>query len=119
MMYIILSIYLINVNIFYFCRTEPKRKPLSKLVFSLMKDVVLKKKAKEFGLSSQGDRKILEARLQRYIVLYNAECDKPNPRPVSELIKQCEDEENTERKANKISFLNVNILLYFFIIFVQ
>ncbi|KAK9298774.1 hypothetical protein QLX08_008025 [Tetragonisca angustula] len=86
--------------------TEPKRKPLSKLVFSLMKDVVLKKKAKEFGLSSQGDRKILEARLQRYIVLYNAECDKPNPRPVSELIKQCEDEENTERKANKISFLN-------------
>ncbi|XP_043529104.1 E3 ubiquitin-protein ligase RAD18-like isoform X2 [Frieseomelitta varia] len=86
--------------------TESKRKPLSKLVFSLMKDVVLKKKAKEFGLSSQGDRKILEARLQRYIVLYNAECDKPNPRPVSELIKQCEDEENTERKANKISFLN-------------
>ncbi|KOX73258.1 E3 ubiquitin-protein ligase RAD18 [Melipona quadrifasciata] len=85
--------------------TELKRKPLSKLVFSLMKDVVLKKKAKEFGLSSQGDRKILEARLQRYIVLYNAECDKPNPRPVSELIKQCEDEENTERKANKISFL--------------
>ncbi|XP_068972294.1 E3 ubiquitin-protein ligase RAD18-like [Bombus flavifrons] len=85
---------------------ESKRKPLPKLVFSLMKDAVLKKKAKEFGLSSQGDRKALETRLQRYIVLYNAECDKLNPRSVTELVKQCEDEENLEKKVNKTSFLN-------------
>lgn len=95
---------------FYFYRIESKRKPLPKLVFSLMKDAVLKKKAKEFGLSSQGDRKALETRLQRYIVLYNAECDKLNPRSVTELVKQCEDEENLEKKVNKTFFLNVNIL---------
>lgn len=29
----------------------------------------------------------------RYTALYNAECDKPNPRPVSELIRQLEREE--------------------------
>ncbi|XP_076765811.1 E3 ubiquitin-protein ligase RAD18 isoform X2 [Xylocopa sonorina] len=86
---------------------EPStRKPLPKLVVSLMKDAVLKKKLKEFGLSSQGERKVMEARLHRYIVLYNAECDKSNPRSVSELIKQCEDEENLEKKMNKTTYAN-------------
>ncbi|CAK9795680.1 E3 ubiquitin-protein ligase RAD18 [Anthophora quadrimaculata] len=82
------------------------RKPLPKLVFTLMKDAVIRKKLKEFGLSSQGDRRVMETRLQRYIVLYNAECDKSNPRSISELVKQCEDEENLEKKINKTSFLN-------------
>ncbi|KMQ87161.1 e3 ubiquitin-protein ligase rad18-like protein [Lasius niger] len=84
-------------------KSEPKRKPLPKLVLSLMKDSVIRKRLKEFGLSSQGDRKALESRLQRYIILYNAECDKINPRPISELIKQCEEEENLEKKR-----LNIN-----------
>ncbi|KOC59538.1 E3 ubiquitin-protein ligase RAD18, partial [Habropoda laboriosa] len=82
------------------------RKPLPKLVFTLMKEVVIKKKLKEFGLSSHGDRRAMEARLQRYIVLYNAECDKSNPRSISELVKQCEDEENLEKKINRTTFLN-------------
>lgn len=86
----------------------PKREPLPKLVLSLMKDNVIRKKLKELGLSSQGDRKTLESRLQRYIILYNAECDKINPRSVLELIKQCEEEENLEKKIQKPS--NVNIL---------
>lgn len=91
----------------YFYRKESIRKPLPKLVFNLMKDAILRKKLKEFGLSLQGDRKTMENRLQRYIILYNAECDKSNPRLISELVKQCEDEENLERKINK-TFLNVN-----------
>ncbi|XP_076239720.1 uncharacterized protein LOC143182557 [Calliopsis andreniformis] len=88
---------------------KSKRKPLPKLVFSLMKDAVLRKKLKEFGLSSQGDRRVLETRLQRYIVLYNAECDKLNPRSISELLKQCEDEENLEKKMNKTSSIIVKL----------
>lgn len=75
-----------------------------------MKDNALRKKLKELGLSSQGDRKALENRLQKYMILYNAECDKTHPRPVSELIKQCEEEENIEKKVQKPS--NVNILYY-------
>lgn len=68
-----------------------------------MKDNAIKKKLKELGISSQGDRKVLENRLQRYIILYNAECDKINPRPISELIKQFEEEENLEKKVQKPS----------------
>lgn len=75
-----------------------------------MKDNVIRKRLKELGLSSQGDRKALESRLQRYTVLYNAECDKTHPRPVSELIKQCEEEENLEKRVQKPS--NVNTLYY-------
>ncbi|XP_011686477.1 PREDICTED: E3 ubiquitin-protein ligase RAD18-like [Wasmannia auropunctata] len=90
-------------------KSEPKRKPLPKLVLSLMKDNVIRKRLKELGLSSQGDRKVLENRLQRYTVLFNAECDKTYPRPVSELIKQCEEEENLEKKVQKpLNRLNVN-----------
>jgi len=92
-----------------FSRNEQKRKPLPKLVLSLMKDNVIRKRLKQLGLSSQGDRKALENRLQRYTVLYNAECDRTYPRPVSELIKQCEEEENLEKKVQKPS--NVNTLV--------
>lgn len=95
---------------FLICRTERKRNPLPKLVLSLMKDNVIRRKLKELRLSSQGDRKVLENRLQRYIILYNAECDKINPRPISELIKQCEEEENLEQKAQKP--LNVSAPYY-------
>lgn len=94
----------------YVCRVELKRKPLAKLVLSLMKESGMRKKLKEFGLSSQGDRRMLENRLQRYIILYNAECDKINPRPVSELIKQCEEEEHLEKKIQKPS--NVKVIRY-------
>lgn len=90
-------------------KSEPKREPLPKLVLSLMKDNEIRKRLKELGLSSQGDRKALESRLQKYIILYNAECDKTNPRTVSELIKQCEEEENLEKKVQKASNrLNIN-----------
>lgn len=73
-----------------------------------MKDSVLRKKLKEFGLSSQGDRKVLESRLRRYITLYNAECDRTNPRTIPELIKQCEDEENCQKKEAQKP-LNVSV----------
>ncbi|KYQ58070.1 E3 ubiquitin-protein ligase RAD18, partial [Trachymyrmex zeteki] len=84
-------------------KSEPKRKPLPKLVYSLMRDNIIRKRLKELGLSSQGDKKALTNRLQRYTVLYNAECDKTYPRPISELIKQCEEEEDLEKKVQKSS----------------
>ena len=68
-----------------------------------MKDAELRKKIKELGLSTQGDRRTLESRFTRYSVIYNAECDKLEPRPISELIRQCEMEEKQERKMD--SFL--------------
>ncbi|KAJ8674641.1 hypothetical protein QAD02_010427 [Eretmocerus hayati] len=80
-----------------------KRNPLPKLVLRVMKDAELKKKMKELGLPTQGDRRTLESRFHRYSVIYNAECDKLTPRPVPDLIRQCEMEEKQERKMD--SFL--------------
>ncbi|KYM78368.1 E3 ubiquitin-protein ligase RAD18 [Atta colombica] len=90
-------------------KSEPKRKPLPKLVYSLMKDNVIRKRLKELGLSSQGDRKALTNRLQKYTVLYNAECDKTYPRPIPELIKQCEEEEDLEKKIQKSNSIFSNV----------
>ncbi|KYN05661.1 E3 ubiquitin-protein ligase RAD18, partial [Cyphomyrmex costatus] len=90
-------------------KSELKRKPLPKLVYSLMKDNVIRKRLKELGLSSQGDKKALQNRLQRYTILYNAECDKMFPRPISELIKQCEEEEDLEKKVQKSNSIFSNI----------
>lgn len=73
-----------------------------------MKDSEIKKKLKQFGLSAQGDRRILEKRLNKYTIYYNAERDKVNPRPVSEIIKQLEEEENTEKKANISSNVSIS-----------
>ncbi|XP_011499996.1 PREDICTED: E3 ubiquitin-protein ligase RAD18-like [Ceratosolen solmsi marchali] len=84
-------------------RIITKRPLLPKLVLRVMKDAELRKKMKEFGLSSQGDRKTLENRFTRYSIIYNTECDKLVPRAVADLIKQCELEEKQERKMD--SFL--------------
>lgn len=81
-----------------------------------MKDSVLRKKLKEYGLSCNGDRKTLESRLQRYIVVYNAECDRPNPRSNSEIIKQCTEEETTEKKSFNTSFFENVIQIQFSLI---
>ncbi|KAI4496244.1 hypothetical protein M0804_000054 [Polistes exclamans] len=90
-------------------KIKPKRKPLPKLVLSLMKEAEIKKKLRELGLSHVGDRKALVMRLQRYTTLYNAECDKENPRSVPELIKLCDDEENLEKKANQLTFVKLQV----------
>lgn len=90
-------------------KIENKRKPLPKLVIKLMKDSELKKKMKEYNLPIYGDRKTLELRFQKYCILYNAECDKENPRNPAELVRQLDDEENTEKK-NQIKNINIGKL---------
>lgn len=86
--------------IFIYFRAKPKRPPLPKLVLRVMKESELKKKMKELGLPIQGDRRALENRFTRYSVIYNAECDKLDPRPIPDLIRQCEMEEKQERKMD-------------------
>lgn len=45
-----------------------------------MKESELKKKLRELGLSSVGDKATLIARHKAYTILYNAECDAASPR---------------------------------------
>ncbi|CAG5074028.1 Similar to RAD18: E3 ubiquitin-protein ligase RAD18 (Homo sapiens) [Cotesia congregata] len=79
-----------------------KRPQLPKLVLNLMKDSELKKKLKEVGLPIKGVRKVLEARYQRYCTIYNAECDKKNPRSAAELLKQCNNLEKLEKSIEPL-----------------
>ncbi|XP_054269395.1 E3 ubiquitin-protein ligase RAD18-like [Macrosteles quadrilineatus] len=77
-------------------KNVPKRKPLAKMVWHMMAEKDLRKKLKEYGLNTQGDKKSLIARIQRYIVLYNSECDSANPRSIADLIRQVEREEKQQ-----------------------
>ncbi|XP_064089514.1 E3 ubiquitin-protein ligase RAD18-like [Macrobrachium nipponense] len=78
---------------------QPKRKPLPKLVYSLLSEKQLRQMLKEVGLSIQGDRQQLSNRHRRYTTLYNVECDAAEPRHVQEILRQVEREEKEETKG--------------------
>ncbi|XP_041460910.1 E3 ubiquitin-protein ligase RAD18-like [Lytechinus variegatus] len=69
-------------------RRMPKRKPLPKIVSSLLSDKEMRKKLREYGLSSQGNRQILNKRLLEYTLMYNAHCDAANPLPVETIVRE-------------------------------
>ncbi|XP_033230881.1 E3 ubiquitin-protein ligase RAD18-like isoform X2 [Belonocnema kinseyi] len=77
---------------------ESKLKAIPKLVLNLMRDPELRRRLKEYGLSTAGDSKALKTRLNKFYILYNAERDKPVQRSLLEISKQCEDEEQIEKK---------------------
>nr|XP_018904049.1 PREDICTED: E3 ubiquitin-protein ligase RAD18-like [Bemisia tabaci] len=81
-------------------KIENKMKRLPKLVYTLLSDKDLKKKAKEYGLNVLGDRKTLISRLKRYTVAYNSECDKAVPKSLIEILHDVEKEEKLEQRAN-------------------
>ncbi|XP_023318241.1 E3 ubiquitin-protein ligase RAD18-like [Trichogramma pretiosum] len=81
-------------------KVKNNRPPLPKLVLRVMKEAELRKKMRELGLSTQGDRRTLENRFTRYSTIYNSECDKLEPRSIPELLRQCEMEEKQERKMD-------------------
>lgn len=46
-------------------RPTPKRKPMAKLVYNLMSERDIKKKLKEVGLSTAGDKKVWQMQIGR------------------------------------------------------
>jgi SAP domain len=58
-----------------------------------LQDNDLRKKCREEGLSSKGDRKALISRHQRFTLLYNAECDLDKPRSVIRSVAEPEPQE--------------------------
>ena len=67
---------------------QTARQPLPKLVLEILKEPELRKKCKEFGLNSKGDKAGLAGRIKRYRRLYNAECDRENPRSLKAILCQ-------------------------------
>ncbi|XP_068249785.1 E3 ubiquitin-protein ligase RAD18-like [Palaemon carinicauda] len=84
----------------------PKRKPLPKLVYSLLSDKQLRQMLKEVGLPINGDKQQLSNRHRRYTTLYNVECDAAEPRPVQELLRQVEREEKEEARGTTKSIFS-------------
>ncbi|XP_048347360.1 E3 ubiquitin-protein ligase RAD18 isoform X2 [Sphaerodactylus townsendi] len=72
-----------------------KRKPLPKVVYNLLSDRDLRKRLKEYGLSTQGSKQVLIKRHQEFVHMYNSQCDSLNPKSVEEIVKELENNEKT------------------------
>jgi E3 ubiquitin-protein ligase RAD18 len=62
--------------------------PLPTLNYSLLSDANLRKKLKDLGISSTGNRPVLERRHREWLTLWNANCDASNPRSKAELLRE-------------------------------
>nr|XP_060622274.1 E3 ubiquitin-protein ligase RAD18 isoform X4 [Anolis sagrei ordinatus] len=71
------------------------KKFLPKVVYNLLSDRDLKKKLKEYGLSTQGTKQQLIKRHQEFVHMYNSQCDSLNPKSVAEIVKELENTEKT------------------------
>ncbi|XP_065937906.1 micronuclear linker histone polyprotein [Magallana gigas] len=80
-------------------KPTPKRKPMAKLVYNLMSERDIKKKLKEVGLSTAGDKKTLVRRHHDFVMLYNSECDALKPKSVQEIVKEVEKTENIRNRS--------------------
>ncbi|XP_078676745.1 E3 ubiquitin-protein ligase RAD18-like isoform X2 [Branchiostoma floridae x Branchiostoma belcheri] len=79
--------------------SAPKRKPMAKLVYNLMSDKDLRKRLKEKGLSTQGDRQTLIARHHEFVLRYNSQCDSAEPKSVAQIVKEVEKHERVLSKT--------------------
>lgn len=85
-------------------KTLQKRKPLPKLVYSVMAEKELRQRLKEWNLSTKGDKSTLVKRHQDFVMLYNAQCDSPTPMTAAQIAREVEKAEKTRAKeASSIS----------------
>ncbi|XP_061114237.1 E3 ubiquitin-protein ligase RAD18-like isoform X1 [Conger conger] len=81
-------------------RSPPgKRKPLTKVVYSLLSQQQLKRRLKDFHLSTQGSWDQLVRRHQDFVQMYNAECDSLNPKSAQDIAKEIEKNEKARVQA--------------------
>lgn len=75
----------------------PKRpERLAQVNFSMMKEVALRKKLGEMGISTMGNKPLMERRYTEWITLWNANCDARKPRTKGELKRELEIWEKTQ-----------------------
>lgn len=78
---------------------------LAKVSYGTLTLASLKKLLSDFGLQTTGDKDALITRHERWLAIYNANLDRVNPKPLSELkLQLCEMEEAASRpRPKKIS----------------
>lgn len=77
---------------------KPTKSPerLPQLSYSLFKEVALRKKLVELGISAAGNRPVLERRHTEWVTLWNANCDSSKPRKKADLLHDLEIWERTQ-----------------------
>lgn len=88
-----------------------KRKPLPKTVYNLLSDRDLKKKLKQQGLSTHGNKQQLIKRHQEFVHMYNAQCDALHPKSVAEIVQEIENLEKTRMRL-EASKLNESVMVF-------
>ncbi|XP_049445004.1 E3 ubiquitin-protein ligase RAD18 isoform X1 [Epinephelus fuscoguttatus] len=74
------------------------RRPMTKLVYTLLSMQELKRRLKECHLSMQGPRDQLIKRHQEFVQIYNAQCDSLNPKSAEDIAKEVEANEKMRNR---------------------
>lgn len=74
-------------------KKRPDRLPA--VNYSMLKEPALRKKLGELGISTMGDRKMLEKRHREWMTIWNANCDALHPRKKADLLQDLNTWENT------------------------
>ncbi|KAK6321314.1 hypothetical protein J4Q44_G00082900 [Coregonus suidteri] len=75
-----------------------KRRPMGKLVYTLLSMQELKRRLKECHLSAQGTRDQLVKRHQDFVHFYNAQCDALEPKSAKDIAKEVEANEKARNQ---------------------
>ncbi|KAK4202816.1 putative postreplication repair E3 ubiquitin-protein ligase rad-18 [Triangularia verruculosa] len=93
-----------NRSVGHTLRSPPKRPPaaptkaperLPTLQYSMVKDQALRKIMRDLGLSTSGNRPMLEARHREWLTLWNANCDSAHPKTRAALFQDLQAWERT------------------------
>jgi E3 ubiquitin-protein ligase RAD18 len=77
--------------------------------YSMLKDQQLRKKLAELGISTTGDRKMLEKRHREWMTIWNANCDALHPRRKPDLLHDLNTWENTLGSRAPTSSRSINL----------
>ena len=77
----------------------PKLPPLPKVVYAILKEPDLRRRCRDVGLNSKGDKTALVKRLKKFTLLYNLEREEETPRSKSSLAAQVAREEQEEERG--------------------
>ncbi|KAF5524770.1 Postreplication repair E3 ubiquitin-protein ligase rad18 [Colletotrichum aenigma] len=77
-------------------RQTPAPERLPAIAYSMLKDVALRKRMSDLGLSTNGTRQQLEKRHKEWVTLWNANCDSARPKRRAELLHDLDVWERTQ-----------------------
>ncbi|KAH6660856.1 hypothetical protein BKA67DRAFT_499582, partial [Truncatella angustata] len=92
-------------------QSTPTKRPdrLPAINYSSFKEAPLRKKLSELGISTAGDRKMLERRHREWMTIWNANCDALQPKKKTDLLHDLNAWENTQGSRAPTASRSVNL----------